>query len=454
MSRLTDTRTSTSVINKNSRPDESNHRARNWIATLANYEEVDLVKLQLYAHEKCKYMIIGKEVGKTGLPHLQIYMQLEKQTGGQTVKNQSKCLNMWMGIANDAVKSREYSMKEGDYVEFGTFDKNAGAVAGRRAGSVKGGDATKKMWQGVTDAIFAGAKEKDLMLSHPHLYFRYSGGMKAGIAAANVQQRRNKKTCVHAYIGPPGVGKTTKAESLAGGSPYFYNSPNKIWWSTYDGVSPVIMDDFHGEYPFGDFKKLLDKYPHQVPVHGSLINFNPSIVIITSNEMPGQWYRQEVLKDHGMSALLRRINVLQVWDSNSKTFVDTDLQGLWNEGCLCPQTKVPGSQDSTVEVIEESSEDPKFPPSTSESVGTVIPNTPLSLPMSTPPKLKRTLTSVVPSPPKKIRPKLRGKSIDDLKRFYPEPIEISDETDDASSASWDNEMEEDSDSVESISDSY
>ena len=75
----------------NTRPDESNHRARNWICTLSGQDEVDQAKLQVYAAEHCKYMIVGKEVGKTGVPHLQIYMQLKKQTAGQTVKNQSKC---------------------------------------------------------------------------------------------------------------------------------------------------------------------------------------------------------------------------------------------------------------------------------------------------------------------------------------------------------------------------
>ena len=109
------------IDGNNSRPDESNHTARNWICTLPNWSDLDLAKLEVYANEKCDYMVVGKEVGKTGLKHLQIYFQLKKKTKGQTVKNQAKLLKMWMGIANSATKSKEYCMKEGDYCEFGTF---------------------------------------------------------------------------------------------------------------------------------------------------------------------------------------------------------------------------------------------------------------------------------------------------------------------------------------------
>jgi len=347
----------------NTRQDESNHRARNWICTVPGHEDVDIAKLTVYADTYCKYLIAGKEVGKTGVPHLQVYMQLKKQTAGQTVKNQSKILNMWMGIANSAVKSREYCMKDGDFVEFGEFDPNTGAVSGRKSGGVKGGQQTKQMWSSLNNDINEGFTERQIKDKYPHLYFKHHSGVAKGISISNKIPRRTEKTCVHVYIGRPGCGKTSKARELGGDNAFFYNSPNKVWWSGYDGKSTVVLDDFHGNYPFEDFKKMTDKYPHQVPVHNGMINFNPEKIIITSNELPANWWRTEVLGSHGLSALIRRINVLEIYDEKDGFIPYTEyIHPTWNEGCVCDPKFAEDYPTPKIHQEEEETVIPESPP--------------------------------------------------------------------------------------------
>lgn len=338
-----------------------NKRFRYWCFTVNNYSESDIMRLKIYAEEKCRYITFGKEKGKEGTPHLQGYLQMKTVTAGTTIKNQSKVLSIWLHPANGSgQEARDYCLKSDKHAyQWGDFMDHPRREEGKQIVNTSAATkAASEQWKTVRDDIMEGADTKFLMVKYPHLFFKHHAGFEAGIRAANVLPKRKEKTCVHVYVGPPGVGKTTKAEEIAkehGNSPYFYNSPNKIWWSTYDGVSPVILDDFHGNYPFGDFKQLTDKYPHQVPVHGSLINFNPSLIVITSNEMPGAWWNDTVLGTHGYSALLRRINVLKVWDEQLKDFIDSDLTDrLWNEGCVCDPTFP--TQDPTLEISESSQE--------------------------------------------------------------------------------------------------
>ena len=52
-------------------------RYRNLVFTVNNYTEADFNRL--LSHEHFKYVIIGKEVGENGTPHLQGYAEQSKQ---------------------------------------------------------------------------------------------------------------------------------------------------------------------------------------------------------------------------------------------------------------------------------------------------------------------------------------------------------------------------------------
>lgn len=371
----------------NARPDESNHKSRNWMFTFNNPTDLDLNRLRVYAAEKCNYMVIGHEVGKTGVPHVQGYLQLKQNTLGQTIKNQSKCLKMWMGLANAPKKAREYCMKDGDFEEYGEFKETAG-YAGQPKGAA-GNAASVKMWHDLRDDINGGFNEADVINKYPQVAFKHHSGIKNAIVVLNKIPIRRNKTCVHVWIGPPGCGKTTAANNLAGQSAYVYSSPNKIWWSGYDGTAPVIFDDFHGNYPFGDFKQLTDKYKYQVPVHGGLINFNAPLICITTNEEIHQWWSEQILGSHGLAALFRRINVIHQWNEETKQFdrIDHSNQGLpnhrpmWSEGCVCdplflaPTIEIDDSEEEPVQLLAKEELTPEKKRVTSTSVS-VVPNPP------------------------------------------------------------------------------
>lgn len=403
--------------------DDSNHRARHWLFTLNNYKKAELRKLKTFGDDKCTFMVIGKEVGKTGTPHLQGYLQLAKATAGQTVKNQTT-KRLWLGIANGSPKQNlDYCTKEDK--EAWRTGKMVDKVGEQRKGASKsGGAATKQLWESVGRDIQAGATEKEMMIKYPSVYYKHHGGIAKGITLMNKIPIRKEKTCVHVYVGQPGCGKTTKAHAIVGENGYFYNSPNKIWWSGYDGRAGVVLDDFHGEYPFGDFKKLTDKYPHKVPVHNGLINFNPEVIVITSNLMPGEWWRQEVLGPLGLSALMRRINVLEIWDAKDG-FIPAEGYSLWEDGCVCdPKFQIPETpKDQTTNLLDNSSFLDDLDGSLAQPMKVK------SLPLTFPQKRDKPDTPVLQPPKKKSTLKdLPSKSVGPLTRqnneMYPDPFEV------------------------------
>lgn len=323
--------------------ENSKDRFKYWCFTVNNYSETDVMKLRIYAEEKCRYIVFGREQGeKKKTKHLQGYLQLTKVMAGTSIKNQSKVMTIWLHPANGSgTEARDYCLKEdpeayqwGDFMDHPRRDKDTGRIRSTSAGT----KASTQQWHALKDDIMKGSTELQMMKKYPHLYYKHHSGISKGIAIANKIPRRTEKTCVHVLVGPAGVGKTTAAQEMVGPDGYWYDSPNKIWWTGYTGQSSVVFDDFHGNYPFDNIKKLTDKYPLQVPVHNGMVNFNSKLLVITTNEFPSQWYRKEVLQTHGMNALYRRINVLQHWSETEKKFVDCNDSdhSLWTDGCVCP----------------------------------------------------------------------------------------------------------------------
>lgn len=436
-------------------------RARHWCFTLNNYTDTDIMKLKIYAEEKCRYMVFGKEKGEKGTIHLQGYLQLSKATAGQTIKNQSKLLRLWMTPANgQGTSARDYCLKEDkDAYQFGNFIDHAATAS--RANAKKGNAASTAMWKDLKDRIFAGATEKHILDSHPHIFFKHHTGITKAVGLANAIPKRTEKTCVHVLIGPPGCGKTSYATHLAGQDGYYlYSSPNKVWWSNYDGTSTVLMDDFHGNYPFGDFKLLTDKYAHQVPVHGNLINFNPKKIIVTSNLYPEDWWKQDVVGTHGLAALFRRFNVYEEWNEEEEKFIPVKThRGLWTEGCVCP----PDSE--TAETLEL--EDPPLKRKKMVRESALLDDSEFDLGNYNLEDFPSTSTSPPLSKRRKVLKDLPGKPLGDLTkslanvaetRIVPDPILIDSESasseidSDDSSGSFDDLFE--SDSGEELSEQF
>jgi len=163
----------------------------------------------------------------------------------------------------------------------------------------------------VKAAIDAGATEGMLWEKHFSQMLRYGNGFK------NYQLVKSAGTRVQPFVivlwGEPGCGKSAKALEIAtanGGGHWFSSTNDKAWW---DGYNPhqhkvVVFDDFKGGIPYTTLLRVLDRYPLQVEGKGYTLQFNPAVIVITSNFKPNEWYFQgQADANFDCSALLRRL---------------------------------------------------------------------------------------------------------------------------------------------------
>lgn len=95
-------------------------RAKNWCFTLNNYVDADQDRLRtLAASEQVAFLVFGREVGESGTPHLQGYIEFRVRKRLRQVKDlvgQRAHLEIRRGTGPEA---REYCLKDGDFEEFG-----------------------------------------------------------------------------------------------------------------------------------------------------------------------------------------------------------------------------------------------------------------------------------------------------------------------------------------------
>ena len=96
--------------------------SKDWVFTLNNYteEEITVINGVLEDATKCNYGVYGKEVGESGTPHLQGFVQFVNRKRPNQVSSMLGCVRMhcerWRGSPNEAAT---YCKKDGNFTEFG-----------------------------------------------------------------------------------------------------------------------------------------------------------------------------------------------------------------------------------------------------------------------------------------------------------------------------------------------
>lgn len=262
-------------------------QSKYWCFTLNNYstDEEEAIKCI-----NCSYVIYGKEIGESGTPHLQGYIELSTRRRFGAVKRLFPIRTHLEVRRGTAQQAREYCLKDD--------------VSAYECGTISRGQGARNDLEGLHEDLKNGKSLKDIRDDHFANYLKYSKSIHQYVLHKDTP--RTWRTQVRCYWGNTGTGKTRQAFT---DFPEAYFHPGGPWFDGYEGDEHVIFDDFGGsEFKLTYLLKLLDRYPMRVPVKGGFTQWKPRVIVITSNHPPMEWYPNAKLEH--VNALLRRLEVI------------------------------------------------------------------------------------------------------------------------------------------------
>lgn len=251
----------------------STGQSKYWCFTLNNYTQaqVNIIRDSIEL-EQFTYVCFGFEVGESGTPHLQGYLECKKRYRFNQIKRflciDELHLERRKGTAQQA---KVYCQKDGTFEEYGEISKGQGYRSDLEA---------------LHEDLKNGMSIVDISNEHFSSFVKYQKGIN-GYLLFNLPERRWMPSNI-VYYGPTGTGKT---RAVVDNSTNLYIHPGGPWFDGYYGQPQVLFDDFGGsEFKLTYLLKLLDRYPMRVPVKGGFVQWVPREIYITSNQDPKFWF--------------------------------------------------------------------------------------------------------------------------------------------------------------------
>jgi hypothetical protein len=271
------------------------NRIRRFVFTLNNYTEAEFAAIKQFP---CKWMIVGKEVGEKGTPHLQGACVIGKQIAFsrlKTTRGFERChIEKMNGTPSD---SRRYCSKYDGH----PFEKGSIPQPGKRNDIIS---VVEKLREGQTlESVIRTGDLEDI----PAIV-RYAKGFQY-ISSVLTPHRTEPPVIVWLY-GPTGIGKTRcvleLGISLGGEQGPWISSGSLRWFDGYWGQSVAIFDDLRTKHaPFHFLLRLLDRYPCSVEIKGATVKWVPHFIFITAPKKPREMWNLRTEED--IAQLERRV---------------------------------------------------------------------------------------------------------------------------------------------------
>jgi len=262
---------------------KTNATTDQWCFTINNYsedEEVRLKSIMLDPKNKATYMVLGKEVGDSGTPHIQGYVcfsirkkraVVEKLLGGRAF------LDFTRGTPKQA---SDYCKKDGVFWERGVLPETKRKGQGSRSDIHE----SKRILDEGGNVLDVAEKDWTTFLKYRSSLSYY---------AAERMPARLGKTQVVVFEGDPGCYKSYAASRFKNAYPVVRPGNGQPVW--FDGYQPeqhcaVLFDEFASWLPYHQLLELCDKYPCRVQVKGGTLQFKAIFAVFTSNKSAEEWY--------------------------------------------------------------------------------------------------------------------------------------------------------------------
>eukprot|EP00770_Monocercomonoides_exilis_P008292 MONOS_8251.1-p1 / transcript=MONOS_8251.1 / gene=MONOS_8251 / organism=Monocercomonoides_exilis_PA203 / gene_product=putative replication-associated protein / transcript_product=putative replication-associated protein / location=Mono_scaffold00306:58525-59445(+) / protein_length=306 / sequence_SO=supercontig / SO=protein_coding / is_pseudo=false len=278
-------------------------RGRAWCFTLNNYTDAEYEKIKRI---DCRYLVVGKEVGELGTPHLQGYVYFKNQKAFNTIKHiigDRAHLETAKGSPED---NRKYCSKENNYFEKGELPQQ-----GNRSDIDK---AISMIQEGKSITEVAKEMPKQIVLHGKGLTHLHN------ILQEEKQGDRPERRETYWLWGETGSGKTTYVknkekelkESLGWRcynwpvSPGFFTNYTNQEIAVFDDFDPDIMD-------FKMFLKITDPWCNPaINTKGDSGTFTSNLVFFTATEPAETILKKCVATKSQMGQVTRRVKNIHV----------------------------------------------------------------------------------------------------------------------------------------------
>lgn len=295
----------------------ANTRTQFWCFTLNNYTDEDCYRIEdirsgaglVCDKHVCTYGVVGKEVGASGTPHLQGYLELEKKVRLSTIRKEFDGRAHFEARRGTGTQAADYCKKDASYVEWGALKVSE---QGRRSDL-----------EVIKAKLDAGASSLKIAEEHFSKWVVYRRSFDAYCALRCPPTMRGGLR-VYVLYGSTGVGKSRfvhwRHEDV-----YTVPTQDLQWFDGYSQQRVALLDDYRGDGNSSFLLRVLDVYPLRVPVKGGFVAWNPDVIYITSNMRPDCWHADIV------APLMRRIHHVEYIENNIDFEDETALEDLKNK---------------------------------------------------------------------------------------------------------------------------
>jgi len=236
-------------------------------------------------------MVVSREVGEQGTPHLQGAITFRMSRRFASIKKllprahwgRAKCIDPFT-----------YCLKDGSVVEI-NHDTRA---QGKRTDLDEVGAFVKE----------AKRTKREIAEAFPSAVMKYSKGIETYMQwMTKPRVFTDEPPEVYWRWGATGLGKTWKVFEKE--KDLWQSSENLKWFDGYIGQEAVLLDELRKDScSYGWLLRLTDRYPLQVPVKGGFAEWVPKRIYITSDRKPQEIWPEEGFR---IDQLVRRIKEIQ-----------------------------------------------------------------------------------------------------------------------------------------------
>lgn len=240
--------------------------SRKWIFTLNNYTENECTTLEELDVQR---IVVGKEVGENGTPHLQGFIVFKSNYRLSSLKKLLPRAH-WTVPVGTPDACWNYCCKEHVWLR---KDNRVGQGA-RTDWALAKAQAEEGAWDDIDASVL----------------IRFGSGLlRVRELSLRSRQPNWRNVRVYLFWGDTGTGKTRCA--VEDGA-FIVNHGSTGWtFNGYDGEDAICLDEFYGDMPLRQLLRICDGYRYNGQLRGGGVV--PALwtkVYITSNANPREWY--------------------------------------------------------------------------------------------------------------------------------------------------------------------